>query len=103
LSSFLLPAHGSRLKTKKPPKAQRKRHVSFRLLRHLPGHGLGRTRRRLALRSLSVRKPLRSFLSPLFAATGQRLLKAVFPAFSPRTSTINQQLKQKEKEEETSS
>ena len=60
LSSFLLPAHGSQLKTKKPPKAQRKRHVSFRLLRHLPVHGLGRTRRRLALRSLSVRKPLRS-------------------------------------------
>jgi len=79
LSSFLLPAHGSQLKTKKPPKAQRKRHVSFRLLRHLPGHGLGRTRRQLALRSLrSGRKP---FVPHSLHPPPQRLLKAVFPAF----------------------
>jgi len=66
LSQFLSlrTKHPSR-KSKTPPKPQRKRHASFRLLRQLSPSGLGHTRSRLAH---SVCKPLRSCLTPLFCS-----------------------------------
>ena len=95
LSSFLLPAHGSTMKTKKPPKPQHKRHVSFRLLRHLPGHGLGRTRRRLALRSL--RYGCNPFVPHSLHPSPHRTLKAVFHAKNHINSRLLMKKRDKEK------
>ena len=83
-------------KSKTPPKPQCKHHASFRLLRRLPGHGLGRTRSRLA-RTASANRFVRSslrYLQPL----SQRWLKAVFP----RTIHYYQQVPGKEEKQKRS-
>jgi len=80
------------------PKPQRKRHASFRLLRHLPGHGLGHTRSRLA-RTASANHSVRASLH-FFAATIPTLAQGCFTTHSSILSAgCTQRRKERKKRE----
>src|SRR5690554_4379490 len=75
--SWLLPApQKPTQKSITTPKPQCKHQASFRLLRHLPGHGLGHTRSRLA-RTASANHFVRTSLHS-FAATIPTLAQGCF-------------------------
>src|SRR5690554_1111258 len=75
------------------PKPQCKHHASFRFLRHLPGHGLGHTRSRLA-RTASANRFVRASLH-FFAATIPTLAHG---CFTPHSSILSAGCNQRRKE-----